>query len=57
MCRPAQCSICNKASWFGCGLHIPSAMSNSPKEEWCTCVNSDGERGEYPPKAGTGKAA
>ncbi|KAG7195118.1 uncharacterized protein KQ657_003639 [Scheffersomyces spartinae] len=47
-----------KKTWRGCGQHIPAAMSQSPKDSWCTCVPADGSaRGEYPPMAGSGKKA
>jgi len=54
MCKPVTCPTCNQTTWFGCGLHIPRAMSEVPKLEWCTCVSFDGEKSEFPPKAGTG---
>lgn len=41
-------------TWTGCGLHVPVAMGDAPKNEWCTCLNVDGSKGEYPPKVGTG---
>ncbi|KAL1306887.1 hypothetical protein AAFC00_005533 [Neodothiora populina] len=52
MCRKQQCSKCNKASWFGCGLHVPSVMDQIPESERCTCepkVEREGKK--YPPKA------
>jgi positive regulator of sigma E activity len=45
------CGSCNKATWYGCGSHIPSVMDNIKEDEWCTCepkveVGSK----KYPPK-------
>ncbi|EYB23955.1 hypothetical protein FG05_11706 [Fusarium graminearum] len=40
-----------RATWWGCGNHVPAVMSNIPEHEWCTCepkVEKDG--GKYPPK-------
>ncbi|KAK9472574.1 uncharacterized protein V1510DRAFT_403192 [Dipodascopsis tothii] len=48
MCKPSSCGTCNKKSWWGCGLHIPSVMDSVPKDEWCTCAKPTGS--EYPPK-------
>lgn len=42
-----------KATWWGCGNHIPSVMDSISEDERCTCGpkrNVDGK--EYPPKAG-----
>ncbi|KAJ5734354.1 hypothetical protein N7493_003140 [Penicillium malachiteum] len=52
MCMKAQCSTCNKVTWWGCGAHIPSVMDSIPEGEWCACapqVEKDGKK--YPPKA------
>ncbi|KAH9908806.1 hypothetical protein F4778DRAFT_365470 [Xylariomycetidae sp. FL2044] len=52
MCMRRQCSTCNKASWFGCGAHIPGVLDQVAAEDWCTCepkVEVDGKK--YPPKA------
>ncbi|CAN3355627.1 hypothetical protein DICA3_B13564 [Diutina catenulata] len=57
MCRSVDCPKCQGKSWTGCGLHVPSAMNSVPKEQWCTCTDAEGKRGEYPPKAGEGKQA
>ncbi|KAL1969177.1 hypothetical protein VTN77DRAFT_431 [Rasamsonia byssochlamydoides] len=51
MCRKATCSTCHKATWWGCGLHIPMVMDAIPEADWCTCtprVQVEGK--EYPPK-------
>ncbi|EMG50109.1 hypothetical protein SBY92_003743 [Candida maltosa Xu316] len=56
MCKPATCEKCNGATWFGCGQHVPTAMSNSPKEDWCTCESASGaELNGFPPKVGDAK--
>ncbi|EER33949.1 predicted protein [Candida tropicalis MYA-3404] len=57
MCKPATCDICGGATWFGCGKHVPTAMSNSPKDQWCTCESASGaELNGFPPKVGDAKA-
>ncbi|EKD20676.1 hypothetical protein MBM_01358 [Drepanopeziza brunnea f. sp. 'multigermtubi' MB_m1] len=51
MCMKATCTTCQKATWWGCGSHIPSVMDAIPAAERCTCepkVKVDGK--EYPPK-------
>ncbi|WPH00532.1 Hypothetical protein R9X50_00336100 [Acrodontium crateriforme] len=50
MCRKATCGTCQKATWFGCGLHLPTVFSQIPEAERCTCepkVEKDGVK--YPP--------
>ncbi|VEU21398.1 DEKNAAC102328 [Brettanomyces naardenensis] len=56
MCRSSKCPNCKRASWKGCGKHIPKAMSGVDKSTWCNCRHPDGSvtSKEYPPKAGTG---
>ncbi|KAK8152191.1 hypothetical protein BKA80DRAFT_211634 [Phyllosticta citrichinensis] len=51
MCKKATCDTCHKTTWWGCGNHIPSVMTNVPEDEWCGCdpkVEVDGK--QYPPK-------
>ncbi|KAK4231522.1 hypothetical protein QBC38DRAFT_465961 [Podospora fimiseda] len=59
MCFGSTCPICSLKTWRGCGSHVPSVLSSTPKTEWCTCIPrftaSNGQ--EYPPQAGTGTAA
>jgi hypothetical protein len=59
MCKPITCEKCQKATWIGCGQHIPSAMDPVPKEQWCTCAHpADSKTSrDYPPKSGTGIVA
>ncbi|KAI8221756.1 putative sterigmatocystin biosynthesis P450 monooxygenase STCB [Colletotrichum sp. SAR 10_77] len=39
-----------KATWRGCGQHIPSALSGVPEDQWCTCTPKVTVNGkEYPP--------
>lgn len=48
----AKPSATDKATWWGCGNHIPSVMDSIPESEWCTCepkVEKDGK--QYPPKS------
>lgn len=56
MCRPSECNKCGRASWIGCGQHIPTAMNSTPKDQWCTCKHPEDSNTskEYPPKSGTG---
>ncbi|KAI0136303.1 hypothetical protein BJ170DRAFT_6267 [Xylariales sp. AK1849] len=52
MCMKVTCNNCSKATWFGCGAHIPSVLDNISTDQWCTCepkVEKDGKK--YPPKA------
>lgn len=54
----ANKNLLDGATWFGCGKHVPTAMSNSPKDEWCTCQSSTGaELNGFPPKLGDAVAA
>ncbi|KAL2214932.1 hypothetical protein M432DRAFT_643160 [Thermoascus aurantiacus ATCC 26904] len=42
----------HKATWFGCGQHIPTVMDQVPEQDRCRCepkVEKDGKL--YPPKA------
>ncbi|XMA20713.1 hypothetical protein WAI453_013504 [Rhynchosporium graminicola] len=51
MCVKAVCSTCQKATWWGCGKHIPSVMDRISDEERCTCEPKvDFEGKQYPPK-------
>jgi len=48
--------IIDKATWVGCGQHIPMVMDSISESDWCTCSPKtvvDGK--EYPPKMGQGK--
>ncbi|KAK1595268.1 uncharacterized protein LY79DRAFT_547213 [Colletotrichum navitas] len=38
MCFGVTCSTCSKATWRGCGAHIPAALSGVPEDQWCTCT-------------------
>ncbi|CAI0644956.1 unnamed protein product [Colletotrichum noveboracense] len=50
MCFGVTCSTCSKATWRGCGQHIPSALSGVPEDQWCTCTPKVTVNGkEYPP--------
>ncbi|KAH7150732.1 hypothetical protein DER46DRAFT_613860 [Fusarium sp. MPI-SDFR-AT-0072] len=52
MCKKATCNTCKKATWWGCGNHVPKIMSEIPEHDWCTCepkVEKEGKK--YPPKA------
>lgn len=56
--RQRTINLLDGATWFGCGKHVPTAMSNSPKDEWCTCQSSTGaELNGFPPKLGDAVAA
>ncbi|KAL6834099.1 hypothetical protein H0G86_005367 [Trichoderma simmonsii] len=52
MCRSATCNNCHKATWWGCGNHIPGVLDSVDEKEWCTCepkVEKNGK--QYPPMA------
>lgn len=47
-----QLTTPDKATWFGCGLHVPMVMDQVPEQDRCGCepkVEKDGKL--YPPKA------
>jgi len=49
-------TIAEKATWMGCGQHVPMVMDSISESDWCTCSPKtvvDGK--EYPPKMGQGK--
>ncbi|KDO31064.1 hypothetical protein SPRG_19591 [Saprolegnia parasitica CBS 223.65] len=35
MCHKISCSVCQKATWQGCGQHIQSALQGVPEAERC----------------------
>jgi hypothetical protein len=42
-----------KATWWGCGKHIPAVLDQIPQDDRCSClpqVEVDGK--QYPPKGG-----
>ncbi|KAK5023986.1 hypothetical protein LTR16_012346, partial [Cryomyces antarcticus] len=40
-----------KATWWGCGNHVPMVMDPIPEEERCTCEPKiEKEGNKYPPK-------
>ena len=50
MCLRGTCSTCSRASWFGCGKHIPQVMDRIPESERCTCTPQTERDGKlYPP--------
>ncbi|KAK0648413.1 hypothetical protein B0T16DRAFT_455891 [Cercophora newfieldiana] len=52
MCFKLDCGVCKKASWKGCGGHIPAVLDSVPEADRCTCepkVEKDGKK--YPPMA------
>ncbi|KAL6828309.1 hypothetical protein V8C40DRAFT_240704 [Trichoderma camerunense] len=45
-------SSLDKATWWGCGNHIPGVLDSVDEKEWCTCepkVEKNGK--QYPPMA------
>jgi len=50
MCKKATCDTCKKATWWGCGKHVPSVLDGVPDAERCVCeprVEREGKM--YPP--------
>lgn len=50
MCMQTTCPTCNKATWRGCGQHVPTVMDKIPEDQRCTCepkVEKEGKK--YPP--------
>ena len=43
MCRPANCTVCGKTTWAGCGQHVDQVMANVPRGERCP-GHSDAEK-------------
>ncbi|KDQ13553.1 hypothetical protein BOTBODRAFT_33563 [Botryobasidium botryosum FD-172 SS1] len=37
MCYAAQCAVCNKVTWKGCGKHIDSVFKDVKEEDRCAC--------------------
>ena len=35
MCKRVTCEICEKPTWYGCGLHIEEALEGVPEAERC----------------------
>ncbi|KAF0737411.1 hypothetical protein Ae201684P_006251 [Aphanomyces euteiches] len=35
MCSRTTCSVCQKATWTGCGMHIESALRGVPESQRC----------------------
>ncbi|KAL2357744.1 hypothetical protein BJ546DRAFT_834914 [Cryomyces antarcticus] len=51
MCKKSSCDTCKKATWWGCGNHVPMVMDPIPEEERCTCEPKiEKEGNKYPPK-------
>ncbi|PMD64287.1 uncharacterized protein K444DRAFT_521499 [Hyaloscypha bicolor E] len=51
MCMKTTCSTCQKATWSGCGAHVPGVMDSIPANERCSCepkIERDGKK--YPPQ-------
>jgi hypothetical protein len=43
MCRPANCKVCGKTTWAGCGLHADQVMAAVPRADRCS-GHTDAER-------------
>lgn len=37
MCRRVNCSVCNKPTYAGCGMHIEQVLGDVPRDQRCTC--------------------
>ena len=35
MCRPANCKVCGKTTWAGCGQHVDEVMAGVPRDQRC----------------------
>ncbi|EON65531.1 hypothetical protein W97_04769 [Coniosporium apollinis CBS 100218] len=50
MCKPATCDTCHKATWWGCGNHVPMVMDKVSESDRCTCDPKVEKGGKmYPP--------
>ena len=45
MCRPANCTICGKTTWAGCGQHVDQVMADVPRADRCP-GHSDAEKAQ-----------
>lgn len=43
MCRPANCKVCDKTTWAGCGQHIASVKRGVPAGQWCNGKHTPAE--------------
>ena len=43
MCRPANCKLCGKTTWAGCGQHVDQVMAGVPRTQRCS-GHSDAEK-------------
>ena len=43
MCRPANCKVCGKTTWAGCGQHVDQVMAGVPRTDRCP-GHSDAEK-------------
>ncbi|TKA74549.1 hypothetical protein B0A55_04440 [Friedmanniomyces simplex] len=51
MCKKSTCSTCKKATWWGCGNHVPSVLDQVPEGDRCACEPKVEKEGKmYPPK-------
>lgn len=35
MCRAANCKVCGKTTWAGCGMHVDAVKRSVPAGQWC----------------------
>lgn len=35
MCRAANCKVCGKTTWAGCGMHVDAVKRTVPAGQWC----------------------
>ncbi len=41
MCSKANCRVCGKTTWAGCGQHVDQVMRGVPREQRCACTDAD----------------
>ncbi|KAI6880539.1 hypothetical protein KC360_g6953 [Hortaea werneckii] len=52
MCMKASCGTCHKATWWGCGEHIPKVLDSVPEADRCSCEPKIEKEGKQYPPAG-----
>ena len=45
MCRATRCHTCSKPTWAGCGAHVDQVLQGVPRDERCTCGQTDRRTG------------
>ncbi len=52
-CANQPLTFTDKATWMGCGQHVPNVMDAIPQDQWCTCEPKVEKKGQQYPPAGS----